>query len=101
MKCAYPPCPIVIESGGDNPPIFCEKHQAQKCVRPKCQDTVIPNSGFCQVHNDLAICFDFLHQDRHMKAMGAMQEAQRNAVIMEQVRNKGNGKDGGLIRGRP
>ena len=100
MKCAYPPCPVMIESGGDNPPRFCEKHASIKCLFAQigqCDDVVIPDSGWCKIHNAEVRRFDFLHKIRHQEAV---QETQRNAAIMQQVTSRGDGNSGGLIRGR-
>lgn len=92
-KCAYPPCKVQIESGGDNPPPFCEAHEGQKCVFPPCREAVIPNSGWCQAHNDMVALFDFIHGIRHTEAIQRQAEVQRTQAIMAKagLSGKGNG----------
>lgn len=101
MKCGYPPCPVQIASGGENPPAFCEKHMTQKCLMPPCKEFVIPNSGWCKEHNEFVNAFDFIHGIRHQEAAQQMADAQRNEAIANKVIGiKGNGSGSGLILGR-
>lgn len=100
MKCAYPPCPVQIESGGEDPPVFCVKHLGVKCSMPHCVLTTIPNSGFCKEHNEWVQCFDFIHGVRHQQAMQQQMEAQQAQAVMNQVR-QGVGGNGNVRLLRP
>ena len=91
-QCVYPSCKVEIASGGDNPPLWCEAHQNQKCVLPSCQEHVIPNSGWCKQHNDWVAMFDFIHPIRHAEAAQRRAEAQRTQQLLQKGMMGGNGR---------
>lgn len=89
-KCGYPPCPVQIESGGDNPSPFCEKHLIVKCNCPTCEETIIPGADTCLAHNKMVREFDWIHGVRHMQAAQQVAEQEYKQRLLN-----------GLKGGRP
>lgn len=85
-QCSYPTCSLAVQDDGAQ---WCANHAEQQCSFPPCQEHVIPASGFCLTHNDMAIWFDWLHNARHAAAVQQQVQAQQAQRIMQQV---GNGR---------
>ena len=81
MNCGFPVCKQTSPEDvtGD---WWCDKHQNVKCVFPPCQDTVRPQSSFCQLHNDWAI---FVQWSFAQMQQATMRQAQYNKVIQQVV----------------
>lgn len=87
-KCGYPPCVVQIESGGDNPPSFCEKHLAVKCNYPPCQNTIEPHADVCAECLEFVKRFDWIHGVRHTQVAQQIAEQQYQQRLMEGLRGK-------------